>query len=300
MGRQLGWWNHTPVWLTQISRKLAQAAALPARASAPKPPEPRSIPLTFVEVDPTTPPVEAPADTRNYSSRNSRASNPDPKHLAVPKVDGKQQQVVRVMDNEKPKPFPLQPAPPKPQLEPKPTAPTPAPQTKPKTEIPGDLALLRPKEKIAPGQAQEATTEAARDRPRTLAAARAQKNMLTGQKMHQEGGSSSRGQLSIDARATPFGEYDAAFISAVEQCWHNLIEEHLGSQRPGKVVIDFRLTYDGRITDIKVQENEAGGMPGVLCQSAILNPAPYPRWPPQMRQTIAANFREIRFTFWYN
>jgi hypothetical protein len=38
----------------------------------------------------------------------------------------------------------------------------------------------------------------------------------------------------------------------------------------------------------------------MLCQSAILNPAPYPRWPAQMRQTIASNSREIRFTFYYN
>jgi hypothetical protein len=184
------------------------------------------------------------------------------------------------MDNEKPKPFPLQPS-----LKP--------PQPEPKTEAPGDLALLRPRESAA-------QSDPPRERPRTLAAARAQKGLLVGEKMRQEGGASSRGQVSFDAKATPFGEYDAAFISAVEQCWHNLIEEHLGTQRAGRVIVDFRLTYDGRITNMKIQENEAGEILGMLCQSAILNPAPYPRWPAQMRQTIASNFREIRFTFWYN
>jgi len=36
---------------------------------------------------------------------------------------------------------------------------------------------------------------------------------------------------------------------------------------PAKVVVDFRLTYDGRITDMKIQENEAGEILGMLCQS---------------------------------
>jgi hypothetical protein len=295
LGKHLGWWQKQPVWLTQLARKLTQASA---REKKPQPPQERAIPMTFVEVDPDTAVSDAPKDTKYYSSRNSKASNPSPAENETPKVDGKQDQVVRLMDNEKPKAFPLQPSPPKP------PQPEPPVEAKPKQDQPGDLAIVRPRDIKPPTEGADdnakGQTPAPRDRPRTLSAARAQKALLTGEKMRQEGGISSIGSVSFDAKATPFGEYDAAFIAAVEQCWHLLIEQHQGTQRPGKVVVDFRLTYDGRITDMKVAENDAGEILGMLCQSAILNPAPYPRWPAQMRQTIASNSREIRFTFYYN
>jgi hypothetical protein len=200
-------------------------------------------------------------------------------------VDGKQDQIVRLMDNDKPKPFPLQPSPPKPPAEEK-------PEPRPKADTPGDLALVRPKD----GEVDTPTPP--RERPRRLSDVRA-KAMLSGQTMKQAGGISERGQVSFDVKATAFGDYDAAFIAAVEQCWHILIDEHQGTRRAGRVVVDFRLTYDGRITDIRIHENEVGEILSMLCQSAILNPAPYPRWPAQMRQTIGGNSREIRFTFIY-
>jgi len=142
LGKQYGWWNQHPAWLTQLTRKLAQAAA--ARERKPKPVvQERSIPMTFLEVDPDTATTEAPKDTKYYSSRNSKASNPDPNNQEVPKVDGKQEQVVRLMDNEKPKPFPLQPLP-------KPPQPDPPAEAKPKQPAPGDLAIVRPREVTPP------------------------------------------------------------------------------------------------------------------------------------------------------
>src|SRR6185503_1844717 len=127
----------------------------------------RSIPMTFVEVNPDTVTAEPPENAKYYSSKNSKAANPDPKEQQAVKVDGKQDQVVRLMDNEKPKPFPLQPSPPKPPEE---LAPA-----KPKDQTPGDLALVRPRDpKPSDGQVDTDTGQA-KDRPRTLAAARAQK-----------------------------------------------------------------------------------------------------------------------------
>jgi len=288
LGKQLGWWNYHPNWLAKLTAKLAQSAT--AREKKPKPrPQETSIPLTFVEIDPTTATAEPPPDAKYYSSKNSKAANPEPKNEPVPKVDGQQDKVVRLMDNEKPKPFPLQPSP-------KPPEPDPPLESKPKSDAPGDLALVRPVK--PPAEGQDKGTGEQPDRPRRLSQVRDQA-MLSGQKIKQAGGSSSRGHVSFDAKATPFGDYDAQFIAAVENCWHLLIEQHRGTQRSGKVVVIFSLSYDGRITDMRVEENDAGEILGMLCQSAILNPAPYPRWPAQMRQTIASNSREMRFTFWY-
>src|SRR5207249_3153072 len=103
-----------------------------------------------------------------------------------PKVDGKQTKVVRAEDVPKPKPFPLQPAidtpPPKPPEE-----------GLKKSEPAGDLA------KIEKGEEQP------HEKPRTLAQARAQKNMLAGQKVLQDGGTRLRGQVLFDVKATLFG-----------------------------------------------------------------------------------------------
>ena len=174
LGKQLGWLHHTPVWLTNLTRKLAA----PAKARQPQAIQERSIPMTFVEVDPETVTPEAPENAKYYSSKNSKAANPDPKDKQAVKVEGKQEQVVRLMDNEKPKPFPLQPSAPK---QPKPEEPV---EPKPKNDTPGDLALVRPRDPKPPSDGQVDTGSGQtppRERPRTLSEARAQKAMLAGQ-----------------------------------------------------------------------------------------------------------------------
>ncbi len=294
VGKRLGWWQHQPTWLVNLTRKLAKPAQ--ARTAQEQAKLDRSIPMTFVEVDPTTAVTEEPKDAKYYGSKNAKAANPDPKQLEKPKVDGRQEQVVRLVDNDKPKPFPLQPSPPKP-----PKADD-VVEPKPKTEAPGDLALLKPK-KPSEGELDATTGDSQlkpKDRPRTITEAKARKGLLTGEKIKQDGGTANLGSVAFDVKASPFGDYDAAFISAVERCWHLLLEEHQGTRRPGRVVLDFKLTSDGRIIEVNVAGNDVGEIQSMLCQSAILNPAPYPRWPAAMRQTIAGNIREIRFTFYYN
>ena len=64
----------------------------------------------------------------------------------------------------------------------------------------------------------------ARERPRTLAAARQQKAMLAGEKMKQEGGVKHRSIVSsLDVTVTEFGAYDAAIIAAVQNRWYDLV-----------------------------------------------------------------------------
>jgi hypothetical protein len=248
--------------------------------------------MTFVEVDPDTVTAEAPENAKYYSSRNSKAANPDPKEKQAVKVDGKQDQVVRLMENEKPKPFPLQPSPSKP--------PEPLVEPKPKNEAPGDLALVRPRDpKPSDGQVDTGAGQA-KERPRTLAAARAQKATLAGQVMKQEGGMSRGGQVAFDTKATPFGDYDLALIRAVERKWHEILDEHTGTRRPGKVVVDFVLGQDGYIKKMDVPESQVGEILSSLCQNAIVLPQPYGKWPAEMRRTIGGTTREIRFTFHYN
>jgi hypothetical protein len=99
---------------------------------------------------------------------------------------------------------------------------------------------------------------------------------------------------------TQFGSYDAQLIRAVEARWFNLLDSTSFVQRAGKVVVEFRLNVDGRITDIKTSENEVGEILALLCQRAIMDPAPYGEWPRDMRSAIGATYRDVTFTFYYN
>ena len=303
IGQKLGWWNHHASWLVKFTQKLTAAKSRPVPLQPRRQPlqaQNQEIPLSFLEVDPATAVEQAPENAKFYSTRNTVASNPDPETKPVPKIEGQQQQVVRVMDNEKPKPFPLQPAPPKPE-----EAAPPKPKGGESGEKPGDLALDKPRDPKPPSKGtldaskgQAVTVQP--ERIRTLAKAREKQAMLSGEKVKQDGGAERRGRVAFDAKATPFGDYDLAFISAVETRWRYLIDNNLVTPRAGKVICEFKLTYDGRITDMKIENNDVGEILGMFCRNAIEDNQRYPKWPDDMRRTIGANSREIRFTFYYN
>jgi hypothetical protein len=294
LGKQLGWWNHQATWLLNLGKHLRsrvpRADLARLREQQPK----KAIPLMFVEVDPSAAVAEAPKDTKYYGAHSSKAANPDPVlDSSVPKVDGRQNKVVKLEDAPKPKPFPLQPTPP-----PEPANPRDAAESKPKAaEPPGDLAKVKPEELRKPGDA--VADIATHERPRTLAAAREQKHVLAGERMKQEGGAPQRGRASLDVVATKFGAYDAAFIAAVQERWFNLLEDTPFTQRTGKVVLEFRLHYDGRITDMKMNGNDVGELLGLLCERAVLDPAPFPIWPDDMRRLMGLT-RDVSITFYYD
>jgi hypothetical protein len=278
----------------------------PAMPQTPTEP-PIETAMTFVEVDPALASAVPPKETKNYSTRNSVAVNPEPKKAEAPKIDGTQTRMLRMMDNPKPKPVELQPTvpalsptpapkpePPKPEL--KPEKPAEVEKPKPATPI-GDLAMVKPEKRPEPS-----APEPKPQRPRTLREAAQRNPSLAGQKTLQEGGVPRRGHISmVDAKSSAFGEYDYAFIRAVEQRWYQLLDDNQYLlDRQGKVALQFRLHFDGRISDMQVADNTVGDILSLLCQKAILDPAPFPKWPNAMRQAVRGDFRDVRFTFYYD
>jgi hypothetical protein len=59
------------------------------------------------------------------------------------------------------------------------------------------------------------------------------------------------------------------------------------------------LHYDGRITDMKVAESTTGEVLTLICQKAVLDPAPFAAWPSDLRRA-QGDIRSIQFTFYYN
>jgi hypothetical protein len=261
VGKHLGWWDHQATWLLNLNKKRA-VKVLARQSQAQQQQRQREIPLTFVEVDPQVSTPEPPRETEFYGAANAKATNPEPTPEAPkPKIDGTQTDVVKTETVPRLTAQPLQPSPPK--------------------EDPGDTFTLPTKEKV-----------------RTLAKARDQKN-ITGEKVKQDGGAPRRGQVSFDVRATPFGAYDAAFIAAVQQRWFDILDNTSFTQRPGKVVLEFRLKYDGTIIEMRQKETDVGEVLGLICQKAILDPAPYAPWPRDMRALFTQGYRDVRFTFVY-
>lgn len=284
-----------PVWLEKVKMFEALAQALRKKPPTP-PPQPAEPPLVFVEVNPTVATPEAPKDAKYYSSKNSKAANPDAKTDSnVPKLSGTQEHVVKT-ENVPKNPDKLQPSA------------GPARQTqeeqvaKPKPVV-GDLAMAKPDMMLRPDRGDAET-----NRPRTLAEAkmRQHSNLMPGQEMKQEGGVRRHLEISsLDAKETPFGAYDAAFVAAVQQRWYDLLDSmNFSFDRHGSVVLQFHLNYDGTITDMQVVDDTADGstdgVMGILCQRAVRDPAPYERWPREMRLQIDKDYREIRFSFFYD
>jgi outer membrane biosynthesis protein TonB len=307
---------HWPEWLKPP--KFLSQLVIP-RKPPPPPPQPKELPLVFVTVDPAAASAEAPKDAKFYSDKNSRAANPQADKITeIPKIDGKQTEVAKTETAPRPVFTPLQPTPapqppketkpppPEPPKQPPPPTPEPVkepqPEAKPKpVYTPGDLTLAKPAP--TPRPAEGDAEEPKPSRPRTIreALARQSQNRLPGEKMKQEGGVNRQHELaSLDTKATPFGAYDAALIEAIQQRWYDLLDErNYASDSRGKVVLQFILHYDGRVTDMNMTENTTGVVLGLICQKAVLDPAPFAAWPSDMKSALG-NVRHIQFTFFYN
>ena len=274
VGKHLGWWDHQATWLLNLHKK--RAVKVLAKQNQAQQRAPREIPLTFVEVDPSVVTAEAPKDTKFYGVANAKATNPDATvEVEKPKVEGKRTEVPKTEDTPRFNPQPLQPS-------------------------PGSLGnAADPAKAVEPPKEDGNTiTIPSKEKPRTLAAAKQQKNIV-GEKVKQDGGAKRRGQISLDVAATSFGAYDAAFIAAVQKRWFDILDNTSFSQRPGKVVLEFRLKYDGTIVEMRQSQTDVGEVLGLICQRAVEDPAPYAPWPRDMRATFTQGYRDIRFTFVY-
>jgi hypothetical protein len=280
-----------------------------------KPPVPEEkppMPMVFVDVDPSTMSKEPPKDAKYYSAISSKAANPDAKRdTDRPEIDGKQSKIMRTFDASRTVVKPTQ-------VE-EPPAPKPVPETpkqlakaQPKSEPkqtlqPGRTSPLQPAPSPNPNAKGAADTlrpetapEPPRERPRTIAAAMQQKWMIAGERMKQEGGVRQTGRIALDVKGTPFGGYDAELVAAIQSKWYYLIDQTgTGHNRTGHVVLEFKLHHDGSVSGMNEMESTVGEFLSVLCQKAVLDPAPFRKWPTEMRLLFKQDYREVRFTFYY-
>lgn len=296
IGQRLGWWKnqHLPSWLQKLSQSLAK---VPDVKKFPLKVNRESPSLIFVDVDPQLSIKEPPKDTKMYGAANTQVASKKPSEAEVPEVTGKQDKVIKTVENEKPKAQPLQPASAKAEETEDQEA-----KSRPKEkQTVGDLAVAKPQDqnKPSPEKIKEDEGEAekrAQARSRRLEQV---KPGAQGEKMKQQGGSKRLAlEPSFDVKLTSFGNYDREFIAAVRQRWYQLLENR--NTVAGKIVVEFRLNYKGMVTDLKVAENSTQNMMlELICTGAISDPSPYAPWPTEMRREMKSDEREVRFTFYY-
>ena len=99
--------------------------------------------------------------------------------------------------------------------------------------------------------------------------------------------------------STPFQAYDDKITGAINKRWMALIEP-LPRQPGGRVVLDFKMIYDGRVEDLKVIETNVPDNYVDACRKAILAGVPYEPWPVDMRKLIGSTSRDVTLRFYYH
>jgi len=289
-------WLHSavlPAWLQAIVPSKQTTAPQEKHKSQ------EEMALVFVEVNPEQATPEPPKQAKFYSNQNSKAANKEATQDAgVPKIEGKNPELVKTEEVPREKFVPLQPVPPEPvkaKEQPQEEELKPAPVVQP-----GDLTIAKPS--LDPPKKGEG--ESKEERPRTVQEAKARlqpSNLLPGQKMRLDGGLTLHtSRDSLDAKASPLGNYDWGLVQAIQRAWYSLLDERsYAADFRGKVMVRFRLHSDGSITELTIVENTAGGVPGLICETAIEKPRPYTKFPAEMRRMVG-DVRNIQFTFFYD
>ncbi|MEO7296959.1 MAG: hypothetical protein ABI042_00120, partial [Verrucomicrobiota bacterium] len=260
LNQRFGWVKNIsmPRWLQRATRNAPQKAAPPIESRI------REVPLLFVDVDPLASVKQPPKETKFYGAANSEASSKKTAAVELPDVQGQQDKVIKTTDNSVAKPQPLQPAPVSDKVE----ETEQKAQTKAQQAL-GDLAFAKPQNQEKKSEESTELEKQAKSRPRKLEDV---KPSLRGEKMKQPGGAKRLSlEPSFDVKLTSFGDYDREFIAAVQQCWYELLAGR--TTVPGKIVVQFRLNYDGRVTQLQVAENTTRDlMLELICKSAIDKP----------------------------
>ena len=148
------WPRKAPVLKSFLSPRTPDQESLTLK-TRPKPEEKEAeYPLVLVQVPREQATAEPPKQAKYYSEVNSLAANPNPteKDSETPKIEGKQEQVMRLADSAPSKPAPKPPEPQTPPAPPTPPQPTPKPVEKadPKPEPPKPAPKVEPTTKPVP------------------------------------------------------------------------------------------------------------------------------------------------------
>ena len=91
------------------------------------------------------------------------------------------------------------------------------------------------------------------------------------------------GRLAFDAQYSEFGEYWRRVAEIIEARWRNLVYNTRSIPFGGHVVVvQFSITRDGQVENVKVVHSTAGKLAETVSVDAIIGEATYYEWTPEM------------------
>jgi hypothetical protein len=315
-----------PSWIKPVMAAVMPQQPPPRAFPLKQPAQPEEIPLQFVEVDPSQATDQPVPDTKYMSTANTLAANPNPtKETGIPRIDGKREDSMKTFDTPTiakaveavqaappppktmelakiaPAPRPATPKPltkPEPKTDPRPVSAKPA-TDKGETEL-ATATPVQPQTAEQEDAAAEATEQ--RHKPlKNVREAMAAKGLIIGDRMKQDGGV-QRAALdsSLNAKASPFGDYNYRMVQAVQSRWYELLDnQKFAFERSGRVVVKFMLNSDGTATQVKTEKSEVGETYSLLCTLAIDQAQSFGPWPSELKRLMGRDSIEVTFTFSY-
>lgn len=261
----------------------------------PSPTPPPPAPKEVIKPAPAPEPVAAAKPEKEDTQETPPAAPPKPVVAQKPKPELKPEL------KPEPKPRPKRETPPVPVVQ-EPLIPPPGETLLAKADPKAVQPEFRDPVEPQAVQPQPPAPEAAKPRrPRTLAEARANKGAIVGERTLQEGGTERTAlQSSLNVKASPLGDYNYRMVLAVQDRWYRLLEERrYALERQGQVVITFDLHADGTITAVTTKDSNVGEVLSFLCELAVMQPAPFGKWPTEIRRQIGGDIIPVTFTFNY-
>lgn len=102
------------------------------------------------------------------------------------------------------------------------------------------------------------------------------------------------------AQPFPFPDYDQSLVKSVYSRWQSLLKAQPVPAAQGHVAVEFELHEDGSVSRIRRLPSEITPRLEQLCERAILEEAPFPKWTPGMKTEIGSDTRLIRINFDFN
>lgn len=278
----------------------------------------------YVETNPDAP-ENTPDNTTNFSARNQQAANVEaPKELSPDRTPAREGEAETPYDKtfagEIAPPVEVMPAPPPPE----PQEANPEKQASQRQDpLPGyekdepksddgtgmSVAEASPNASDVPEKIEgeeEGDTEAAEggrsslsspDRPMPAPRPRVQRG-TPGIVRRQAAGVSQTGYIGVNANFSEFGEYMERMVEAVTQRWHGLCASRSYGETQTHVMLEFKVTREGTIEEMSVEESTSQALGVLLCRTAIEQGAPYGVWPKEMVGVLGEQ-QTVRFAFYY-
>ncbi len=277
-------------WLQRPAPTPQQKAAESIELVLVAPPEPvmeRPKMIIAPEHAPDAGSVDRPAFEADRTTR-AASERPATGTASVPSQDGRAQSVVEMQTRDYTEGELDRPA--RPAVPLAAAAPTPMSQATPQ-EIarPGDFALLAPTPKPTP-----VPTPSQVPAPATLASRPAYQphNRAT----QLDGSIDNRGRSSVDAVATPLGQFRKKIADAIGARWHHYTRSRMDLIRIGTARVKFQIMEDGSVENVRLIHNTSNEVGGTCSVQAIME-AELPPIPPDIASTLEGRRLEIEYTF---